>query len=72
MALDHHAAQGVLAGQALIDHVVQHGRLAQRVLAAVGVAAIDHDARRDAELFQPLAGRLHAGGIMVRALVAAA
>src|SRR5690606_4753059 len=42
MALQHHATQAGVACETLFKHAVEHGRLAQRVLATVGVTAIDH------------------------------
>ena len=48
-----------------------HQRLVLRLLAAVGVAGIDHQPRRNAGLTQLGAGRLDAGGIIVRRAAAA-
>src|SRR5690606_30694586 len=43
VTLEHYRPQAIIPGQALVDHFMQYRRLTQRVLAAVGVAAVDHD-----------------------------
>ncbi|MCY1413026.1 hypothetical protein D9M71_284480 [compost metagenome] len=52
MAFEHHAHQRAVALQALLENIGEHMRLAQWVLAAVGVAAVDHDPRRYGRLGQ--------------------
>ncbi|MNH26767.1 hypothetical protein D3C79_868370 [compost metagenome] len=72
MPFEHHANNRTVACQALAQYVFEHCRLAQRILGAVGVAAIDHDPRCQSSLGQPLACVGNAGLIVVRSLMAAA
>ncbi len=72
MALQHDATQTHVASQALLDHRLQHRGLAQWVLATVGVAAIDHDARGNPLLFQRATGSSDTGRVVVGCAVAAA
>src|SRR5471032_1009245 len=72
MAFDHHADQRAITFQALLKHVIEHGWLAQRVFATVGVAAIDHDPRWNRELVQIPIDPGDAVAIVVRAAMAAA
>ena len=72
VAFQHHAGDGALAVAALLDHVAGHQRLAARVLAAVGVAAVHHQTRVEPGLRQLLARRLNLLGVVVGAAPAAA
>src|SRR5689334_15369157 len=71
MALDHHADQRTITLQTLFKHVVEHGRLAQRVFAAVGVTAIDHDPGRNPEPGQVTVHPGDTGAVVVRPAMAA-
>ncbi len=72
MAFEHHADQRSVALQALFQHFIEYRRLTQRVFAAVGVAAIDHDPRGYLGLGQVLFHLGHALRIVVRPTVTAA
>ena len=72
MTFDHHADQRTIALQALFEHVVEHCGLSRRVFAAVGVAAVDHDSRRDIESGQIAMHLSNAVAVVVRSAVTAA
>ena len=71
MALDHHADQRSITLQALFKHVVEHGWLTQRVFAAVGMAAVDHDPCRDLQSGQIAVHLGDAVAVVVRPAMAA-
>ena len=66
IAFKHHADDAAIAGGDLRGDIAADGGLAGVVLAAVGVAAVDHDARRQAGLLEQPAGFVDRGGIVVR------
>ena len=72
MALDHHADQRTITLQALFKYILEHGRLVQRVFAAVGVTAIDHDTSRNPESGQVAVHLGNAGAVVVRPAMATA
>ncbi|MNO78373.1 hypothetical protein D3C76_695090 [compost metagenome] len=72
MTFDHHADQRAIALQALFQHVVEHGGLAQWIFAAVGVAAVDHDPGRDLQSGQVAVDAGDAGAVVVRSVMTAA
>lgn len=72
VAFQHYPDQVAGTGQALVQHAGEDAGLVQRVLAAVGVTAIDHHPRGDALAFQGLAHGLHLLGAVVRTVAAAA
>ena len=72
VALEHHADQGIIPRQALREHIQHHFALAAVVLAGIGVAAIDHQARRQASAFQLTPAGGHRGGVIVGLAMAAA
>ncbi|KAG1087895.1 hypothetical protein G6F40_013611 [Rhizopus arrhizus] len=71
MALDHHTDAALFAVFQLNGDVLDHLRLVVRVLQAVGVAGIDHQAGRQLGLGQRLAGLGNAACVVVRLLAAA-
>ena len=71
MAFDHHADQRTVTLQALFKYIVEHGWLAQRVFAAVGVTAVDHDPSRNPESGQVAVHLGNAGAVVVRSAMAA-
>src|SRR5690606_34486793 len=72
MAFHHEADDRVVAIHDLVGHVVHHQRLQGWVLVGVGVAAVDHDVRLDAGLFQLALAQGNADRIVVGLAVAAA
>uniref|UniRef100_A0A914XQ04 Uncharacterized protein n=1 Tax=Panagrolaimus superbus TaxID=310955 RepID=A0A914XQ04_9BILA len=71
MALDHHTNDALFAVFQLNGDVLDHLRLVFRVLQAVGMAGVDHQARRQLGLGQHLAGIGDAACVIVRLLAAA-
>ncbi|KAG1450799.1 hypothetical protein G6F57_016320 [Rhizopus arrhizus] len=71
MALDQHTDDALFAVFQLNGDVLDHLRLVVRVLQAVGVAGIDHQAGRQLGLGQRLAGLGNAACVVVRLLAAA-
>jgi iron complex outermembrane receptor protein len=67
----HHADDAVVAVRDLLRDVGAHRDLVFRLLAAVGVRRVDHQAARQAVGAQRLAGFFDAGGVVVRRLAAA-
>ncbi len=68
IALDHDADDVAIAGGDLRGDVVADDGLAAIILAAVGVAEVDHDARRDAGLLHVRGGVGNAVGGVVHGL----
>src|SRR5690606_23011520 len=68
VTLQHDRSQIVIAGQTLTDHIVQYLGLAHRVLAAVGVTAVNHDRRLDAGPVQLCLSAGYADRVEVRPL----
>src|ERR1035437_1641148 len=65
IALNHHADDATVARGNLTSDVVRDDGLASVVLAAVGVRAVDHDARRQPGLLKLPAGRIHRCSVKV-------
>ncbi len=71
MALHHDAEHRLAAGTQLTGHVLGHQHLVLELLAAVGVAEVDHHLLRQTGLVQPLHHFVHVGGAVVRLTAAA-
>ena len=71
MAFHHDAAYARIAAGDLFADVVADGHLFGRILAAVVVAAINHDARRYARFGEILRGGIDVGAIVIRLFAAA-
>src|SRR5690606_34175590 len=71
MALDHYAENRLRAARDLRAHVAGHIDLLFVLLAAVGVAEVDHETRRLLGCFEVLHGGGHAGGVVVGRLATA-
>ena len=65
MAFHHDAEDAALSRSDLFGHVLRHLKLLRVVLAAVGVAEIDHQFRRQAGGGQFLSGRVHACRVVI-------
>ena len=72
MAFQHHPDHRAVTLAPLAQHLFQHQRLAGRVLAAVGMAAIDHQAWIEAGAFKGVTGGQYLFFLVVGALMAAA
>ena len=72
VAFEHDAHDALVAAGDLACDVAADGGLLGVVLVAVGVAAVDHDARWDAGLFHLAAGFFDRCGVVVDGLAAAA
>src|SRR6185437_3658708 len=71
MAFHHHAENAPLAGGYPRGKILDHRRLVLRVLAAVGMAGIDHHAGAQAGLADRSTGSIDAGRVVIRRLAAA-
>jgi hypothetical protein len=71
MAFDHDADDARVAGSDLRGNVLADSELLGRFLAAVAVASIDHDARRDPGFGETLGGGIDVGGVVVGLFAAA-
>ena len=72
IAFQHHAHDAAVTGGNLPGNIAADSALLPVVFAAVGMAAIDHDARLYSDLFHLVGGRSNGGRIVVRRLPPAA
>ena len=71
VAFDHQPEHAARAASDLAGDVARHFELALMLLAAVGMAAIDHQRRRQTRGLEVLAGGGHAGGVVIGRLATA-
>ena len=71
MALDHHAEDAAATRPQLCRHIARHVDLSLVLLAAVGMAAIDHQGAVELRGLDLGTGRSHMGGVVVRCLATA-
>ena len=71
MAFCHDAENPVITIGNLAAHILPHIHLAFRLLAAVAVTEIDHDACRNSGLGKTAAGSIHTGGVVIGFLATA-
>src|ERR1700721_3900664 len=72
IALDHDAEDAAVSRGNLCGDIAAHEALTSVVLVAVGVAAVDHDMRRDPGFLHLLGGLRPRGCVVIRRLTAAA
>src|ERR1700722_20769638 len=72
IAFDHHAEDATISGGNLCSDIAADQALTGVVFVAVGVAAIDHDAWRNAGFLHLLSSLGHSAGLVVRRLPATA
>ena len=72
IALHHDTEDATVSRGNLCGNISAHEALMSVVLMAVGVAAVDHDTRRNAGFLHLLCGLRHGGSVVIRRLTAAA
>src|SRR5450631_1698912 len=72
IALEHDPEDAAVSRGNLCGDLAAHEALTSVVLIAVGVAAVDHDTRRDARFLHLLCGLRHGGSVVIRRLTPAA
>src|SRR3984885_1729853 len=68
IALDHDPQDVTVSRGNLRGDIAAHETLTSVVLIAVGMAAVDHDARREAGFLHLLRGLRHCGSVVIRRL----